>query len=132
MTITRYYKYVFSDNSIRFFTPEEAERYLDENEDKVIIHDGYYQELKDPKMVRDGFKPGWQHNLGMEVGSYSEYKRICKQKGYEIAGNDRPTIRKEKKSKYLDDSTLKDLYQKGAKLSGNEAEALKKGEKLHK
>lgn len=133
MARTRYYKYVFSDNSIHFFTPEEAQEYISKCSSIYLVFDGFEEYIKDPPRIKDGFKPGWQPGLGIEVNSYGEYKKICKQKGYEIGGNDRPTPpKKEQKSKIVNDSILKDLVQRGAQISGNEAEALKRGEKLHK
>jgi len=131
MTKTRFYKYVFSDHAIRFLSPDEIEPFLEKNKGIHTVFDGYQEELKNPPRIRDGFKPGYQHNLGMEVRHYDEYKRICKQKGCVIAGNDRPKPKKKaKKSKYINDSLLRNAVERGADISGNEASALKKGVKI--
>jgi len=130
---TRYYKYVFSDHSIKFLSPNEIDDYLEQNPDIHTVFDGYNEELLDPPRIRDGFKPGYQHNLGREVTHYDEYKRIVKERGGVIAGNTRPDPkRKVQKSKYINDSVLRNATERGAKISGNEAEALKKGISIHK
>jgi len=133
MASTRYYKYEFSDGSLMFFSPEEAEAFLKKKKNIHTIFDGYKEELQNPPRIRDGFKPGYQHSLGREVSHYDEYKRICKERGCIIGGNDKPSPKKKvQKSKYVNDSTLKNAVERGAKISGNEASALKKGVKFHR
>jgi len=133
MACTRFFKYVFSNNSIRFLSPEEADKFLEENEDIHTVFDGYRHEVANPPRIRDGFQPGYQPNLGREVTHYDEYKRIVKQKGCVIAGNDKPGLRKKvQKSNYVTDSVLKNAVERGAKISGNEAAALKKGIGIHR
>ena len=129
---TRLYKYEFSNNSIRFLSPEEAVDFLEKDKSIHTIFDGYQYEIENPPRIRDGFKPGYQPNLGREVTHYDEYKRIVKEKGCIIAGNDRPGPKKKvQKSKYVTDSSIRNAVERGAEISGNEAAALKKGVKIH-
>ena len=127
MSRTRYYKFEFENGDLKFMTPEEAKMHSDFFNVK-ITYNGLEHQIKYPPRIHDGFKAGWQPGLGMEVQHYDEYKRICKAKGYEILGNDRPiAAKKEQKAKYITDDAIKSAVQGGAQISGNEAAALKKG-----
>ena len=130
MVRTRYLKYVFSNGDIKFLTPSGAIEYSDKHNTK-IEYDGYQMKIKHPPRIHDGFKKGYQIGLGMEVNHYDEYKRICKSRGLAEMGNEKLTFKKDPSSKYIDDKVLKDAIDKGAEISGREAQALKDGVKLH-
>ena len=82
-----------------------------------------------PARLKDSFQPGFQHSIGEYCDSYSQYKRICKERGFTEVGNEKmtPLVRTETNS-YFTDDTLKEFKEMGAEFSDNEAEALKQTE----
>lgn len=87
--------------------------------------------IKSSKRVKDGFQPGWQPNIRKHCETYSEYKAHLKQMGLiefgyeEIEKYHCQNLAKQKP--VWDDETLKIVYDKGIKVTDNEAYALKKG-----
>ena len=131
MARTTYFRYAFSNGKIKFLTPEEAEKYSEEN-NVTILKDGLEEAINAPRQrIRDGFQAGWNPALGQYVQSKSEYKRILKQKGLVEMGYEMPKHQSKRKSNFSDDK-IKQMVDRGAELSGNEIAALKAGKKLHK
>lgn len=81
--------------------------------------------------IKDAWKPGFQPALGEYIDDKGRYNRRLKEKGLIEAGNEyvEPVTTK-KEGNYIDDSVIKQAVDSGANISGNEANGLKKGEKL--
>jgi len=79
-------------------------------------------------VLRDGFKEGWNPGMGEYVKGRRHYKELLKKKGLTEAGKESVDFSKKTKSdNYFGDDTIKECVDRGAKISGNEAAALKKG-----
>lgn len=75
---------------------------------------------------KDGFKPGWNPALGMEIKDRGHYNRVLKKKGLIECGNEAPPKQEPiKKPTYFTEKNIKHAVDSGAKLSGNEIKALK-------
>lgn len=83
--------------------------------------------IKSNKVVEDGFQPGYQRNIGKHCATYSEYKAHLKNMGLIEIGHEELPQGEDYQTQYWTDDILKKVYQHGIKISGNEAEALKKG-----
>ena len=81
---------------------------------------------------KGGFTSGYNHALGREVTTRGQYRKLLKEKGLVEMGNERNANQKMvNRRKGIDDSLLKEAVERGAEITGQEAEALKKGELKH-
>lgn len=78
----------------------------------------------------DAFRTGWHPGLGMEIKSQSHYNKVLKERGLREVGNEKQSSKSSAKKSYVDDDIIKMAVDAGASISGNEAEALKKGDGL--
>lgn len=100
----------------------------------LCLHNGYRAHLEGLTLLRanshkaktDGFKPGYHPALGIEIRTHEHYQRELKARGLVEVGNDRQEYKKQD-SRVITDDVIKDAIDKGAQISGNEAEALKSG-----
>ena len=81
---------------------------------------------KSHRRINDGFKPGFQRNIMKHCETYAEYKAHLKAMGLiELGYEDIPEGEETERS-YWNDKTLKKAHDRGFRVSGREAEALKK------
>lgn len=81
--------------------------------------------------IRDSFQPGWNHALGMNITSKTQYREELKRRGLREVGNDAEK-RTSKDKPMFNEESIKSLKAQGAEISDKEATALINGEKLHK
>ncbi len=88
------------------------------------------KEAKKKKRKNDGFEPGWQPNLGMNVTCYGQYKRILKDRGLVEAGYHEFEQIKDPDEAILAGPEMARAMVQDAKidLSGNEISAIESGE----
>lgn len=130
----RWVTYEFSDGSIKSFPlgSDEAHDYARLHDLQIRV-DGarkYREANRTKRRRKDGFQPGWQPQLGREVNSRREYDQILKEEGLIEVGNETPEFQTHTKTEptYFSDENLRDFYQSGAEISGNEGEWLQKEE----
>jgi len=85
---------------------------------------------KSNKRADDGFKPGFQRNIGKHCGTYAEYKAHLKARGLvEYGYEDFDHVEKETEGFEWPKDMLRDLYKAGG-YSDRELEALNQGKML--
>lgn len=78
----------------------------------------------------DAFKSGWHPGLGMHIGGPAHYSKVLKEKGMVEVGNEKRKDAAPQRKSYINEEIIGEAIQAGAEISGNEAEALIKGESL--
>lgn len=141
MTTNEKFKFVLSNGEELFTTAYQARCYAKEGGFK-IIEDGEFidkiQTLKfctkhrESRYKKDGFKPGFQPQLGIEVNSRAEYDKELKKRGLVEMGNEKPEHQELKRKSAFNDDLIKEIKHMGSNISDREIDALKTGEKLHK
>ncbi len=96
------------------------------------IFNGFTDQLESLTLLRanshsrgDGFRPGWHPALGMEIRTNGQYQEELKARGLREVGNEKQNHKK-KEMKVFSEEIIKDAIDKGAKLSGQEADRLAK------
>ena len=123
----RMFYFGFEDGSYKWMRPQDAYEFSKENNLK-IVRDDYQKDLESPiKMTKDGFKVGWNPGLGMHVRGLKHYSQVLKEKGLMEMGKERGVQNEKKKIAFVTPAEVKASVEIGAKLSGNEIEALETG-----
>lgn len=102
-----------------------------------LIFNGFTDQLESLSLLRanshktktDGFQPGWHPALGMEIRTNGQYQAELRARGMREVGNEKQ-VEKKRESKVFTDEIIKEAVDAGAQISGQEAEALTKGESL--
>ena len=83
--------------------------------------------IKSNRLVKDGFKPGFQRNIRKHCNTYAEYKQHIKDMGLIELGNEEIKLddNDNPPANYWDDELLKSAHDNGFKLSGREIAHLK-------
>lgn len=96
------------------------------------VYNGFTDQLESLQLLRanshsrgDGFKPGFHPALGMEIRTNGQYQAELKARGLREVGNEKQNYKK-KEMKVFSEEIIKDAIDKGAKLSGQEADRLAK------
>lgn len=87
-----------------------------------------------PAKVKDGFQSGYHPALGCHVRGRKHYEKLLNERGLTEVGNEPLSMEGDKKQKPIfTEKMVRELVNtKGAEISGNEADALKKGVDLSK
>ena len=129
------FRYVFSDGHEIELEPTNAgkeiiDTYCFDNNVKLIMN-GYRDHLEGITLLRanshssgDGFKPGWNPALKMEVRTNGQYQQILKEKGLIEIGNEKQ-VTKKADIKSVADAVITEAQAVGAQLSGNEISKIK-------
>lgn len=83
------------------------------------------------RMVKDGFKPGWDGNFGQYVHTYQQHKELCKANGLVELGNDYQGMIKDTTTTGGYCNTLEfalEAKKIGIDLTDSEVEAIASGE----
>ena len=108
--------YEFSDGTRHLMSKEQAVEHATKN--KLDI-------TKDPSQspvihgIKDGFKPGFNRALGMEIKDRGHYNRVLKEKGLIEVGKESLPGKKAPVAKFTD-KELKGMHDDGIKFSGRE------------
>ena len=80
--------------------------------------------------VKDGFKPGYQRNIGKHCNTYAEYKAHLKRMGLiELGYEEIKSSEDDLNINYWNEDTIKNIIREhGVDLSGREIEGLINGE----
>jgi hypothetical protein len=87
------------------------------------------ENLKNKKMIKDGFTPGWQENIGSYCGDRRQYNQALKERGLVEIGKDYvPQDTTVTGGYFASDEAIQEIQDQGMELSGQEIEAIKSGE----
>jgi len=124
--MTRYYLYKFSDGSLNYLTPDQANQYVDNKLGVRVTHDGHNRSINSPvRRTKDSFKEGYDPGLGEYVRSKGHRKELVKRKGLIDTEGVRlpPKTTKERKS-YFSDQDIRDFKASNIPISDSEAREL--------
>ena len=125
----RYFFYEFGNGYSTYLTAEEADEYAKKNKTKIIRDDCEREKNSFFRMVKDGFKSGWNPALGLYVRGKKHFGEILREKGLTEIGKEKVSQKFTGSLNPINDEVLKEaIGEFGADISGQEAEALKKGE----
>lgn len=102
-----------------------------------LVFNGFTDQLESLTLLRanshkaktDGFQPGWHPALGMEIRTNGQYQEELKKRGMREIGNEKQ-VEQKTSTKVFTEEIIKEVIDNGAEISGQEAEALVKGESL--
>lgn len=125
--MSRFYTFNLKDGSVKVMTLAEAAPSEDEQVQKRIIE--IKANLKNKRMVKDGFEPGWQENIQAFCGDRRQYDNALKERGLVEIGKDYvPTDSTNDDNPVDNQQFLENCLEAGIELAGNEAEAIASGE----
>lgn len=115
------------DGKVQFLSIEEA-RSLNRPDVEARIRE-IGENLKNKRMTKDGFTPGWQENIGAYAGGRLEYDRMLKERGLvEIGREYKPSESTTVSNPCATEEFANYAKELGVELSDNEVDAIKTGE----